>query len=270
MPDPHPSNRPVQFNSGNALSSSLPTFDVAVVIPTVGRSTLQRAVKSIYAQHFQGRIQILIGIDVWKGERSAVKELIAMAPSNCAVTVIDLGYSTASRNGGLYPAGTGGALRTILSYAAHSRLVAYLDDDNWWGPDHLVSLVGAISGRDWAYSLRWFADADTSAPLCIDTWESVGPDAGVFKDRFGGFVDPSCLLIDKVACEPALRLWCQPLPDDPTGMSTDRAVFNYLRQHGRGAGTGRATAFYQLSRSDPNHEVRMQLIEKACFKSMNR
>jgi hypothetical protein len=240
----------------------LPTFDVAVVIPTIGRATLQRAVRSIYSQHFQGRIQVLIGVDEWKGDRSVIKELIANASSNCAVTAFDLGYSTATRNGGLHPAGTGGALRTILSYAAHSRHVVYLDDDNWWGPDHLASLVDTITGQDWAYSLRWFADVDTSAPLCVDTWESVGPDAGVFKDRFGGFVDPSCLMIDKIACEPALRLWCEPMPGDPTGMSTDRAVFEYLRHHGRGAATGRATAFYQLSRSDTNHEVRMQLINE--------
>jgi hypothetical protein len=102
--------------------------------------------------------------------------------------------------------------------------VAYLDDDNWWAPDHLGSLVGAIAGHDWAYALRWYADEQTGRGVGVDRWESVGPDAGVYAKRFGGFVDPSCLLIDAVACEPALRLWCHPLPGDATAMTTDRTV----------------------------------------------
>jgi hypothetical protein len=141
--------------------------------------------------------------------------------------------------------------------------VAYLDDDNWWGPDHLDALVRAVADHDWAYSLRWYADPDSARPLCVDLWESVGPGVGVYAERFGGFVDPSCLLIDRVACEPALALWCHPLPGDASGMSTDRPVFAYLRDHGRGAGTGRPTAFYTIRPTDPNHPARLRWIAGA-------
>ncbi len=234
-------------------------FDAAVVIPTVGRQTLARAVRSVFEQRFSGTIQILIGVDVWRGEAGMLTALLEEAPSNCGVWVFDLGYSTASRHGGFTPAGTGGALRTILSYAAHSRLVAYLDDDNWWDADHLSSLTRAILGHDWAFSLRWFVDAETSKPLCVDRWESVGPGAGAFQKRFGGFVDPSCLMLDKVSCEGALPSWCRPLKGDGLGMSTDRTVFEYLRGK-RAAGTGQATAYYTLSASDPNHPTRLAWI----------
>jgi len=253
-------------SSAILTQSSGPTrggpYNVAVIIPTIGRSSLGKAIRSVYAQQFEGTIQILVGVDIQQGDPELLSSLIHAAPPNCFVSVIDPGYSTASRHGGLYLAATGGSLRTIMSYLAHSRFVAYLDDDNWWGPDHLSTLIRAIDGKDWAYSLRWFVDSATEEPLVVDTWESVGPGAGVFNDRFGGFVDPSCLLIDKIACEPALRLWCQPLPDDPSGTSTDRAVFDYLRQHGRYAGTGLATAFYTLQESDVNHAVRMEQIER--------
>ena len=150
-------------------------------------------------------------------------------------------------------------MRTVLSYAAHSRHVAYLDDDNWWGPDHLVTLLAAVRGREWAYSLRWFVGPEAATPLCVDRWESVGPGGGVFAGRFGGFVDPGCLLIDKVACDPALRLWCSALPGDPTGMSSDRPVFDWLQTRPAGA-TGRATAYYTLSASDPMHPARMKWV----------
>ena len=236
-------------------------FDVAVVIPTVLRPHLARAVRSIFAQHFPGTIQILLGVDTRLGDSAVLGELVSAAPSNCVVSVFDPGYSTSARHGGFSPAGDGGAIRTILSYAAHSRLVAYLDDDNWWAPDHLATLVRAIAGRAWAFSLRWFADP-TGQPLCIDRWESVGPDAGVFRERFGGFVDPSCLLLDKTACEPALRLWNFPIPGDASGMSADRAVFRFLRGQPV-AGTGRATAFYTLNPADVNHTARMERIAAA-------
>jgi hypothetical protein len=237
-------------------------FDAAVVVPTVGRPTLERALRSVFDQDFPGTIQVLVGVDAWPGgDRARLEALAASAPPNRSLLVFDPGYSTSTRRGGFTPAGTGGALRTVLSYLAHSRLVAYLDDDNWWAPDHLSSLVRAARGRDWAYSLRWYADG-SGKPLCVDAWESVGPDAGAYAGKFGGFVDPSCLLIDKVACEPALRLWCHPLPGDPSGMTTDRTVFEYLRGR-RGAGTGRATAFYTLSPSDTNHTIRMRWIASA-------
>jgi hypothetical protein len=238
-------------------------FDVAVVIPTVLRPSLPRAVASVYRQSGVASIQVLLGIDSPGGDSSLLGDLARQCPDHCALTVLELGYSTSVRHGGLHPARDGGALRTILSYAANSRHVAYLDDDNWWHPSHLSTLLHAARGRDWAWSLRWYVDPDHETPLCIDRWESVGPDAGVFRERFGGFVDPSCLLIDKIACEPVLRWWSIPLPGDPVGMSADRHVFAWLRRHGRDAGTNQATAYYTIHPSDGMHQRRLQWIDSS-------
>jgi predicted O-methyltransferase YrrM len=179
------------------------------------------------------------------------------------VTVFDPGYSTSVRHGGVHASRDGGALRTLLSYAAHSRLVAYLDDDNWWAPDHLAAITAAAAGRAWAYSLRWYVDRESAEPLCVDRWESVGPDAGCFRDRFGGWVDPNCLLIDKLACEPALRLWSVPLPGDATQLTGDRHVFSDLRLRGPAGGTGRATVYYTLTPGDIMHRRRLEWIAAA-------
>jgi SAM-dependent methyltransferase len=237
-------------------------YDVAVVVPTVGRPTLSRALRSVYAQEFPGTIQVLVGVDTGPAP-DWLAALAAEAPPNCAVTVFDPGYSTSVRHGGVHASRDGGALRTILSYAAHSRLVAYLDDDNWWAPDHLAALAAAVAGRAWAYSLRWYVDPDSAEPLCVDRWESVGPDAGCFRDRFGGWADPNCLLIDKLACEPALRLWSVPLPGDPTQLTGDRHVFSDLRLRGPAGGTGRATVYYTLGPGDVMHRRRVDWIAAA-------
>lgn len=235
-------------------------FAAAVVIPTVGRASLVRAVRSIFAQDLAGSIQILIGIDQPLGDGSAMTQIERECPGHCLLTVFDLGYSTSVRHGGLHPARDGGVLRTLLSYAAHSRYVAYLDDDNWWAPNHLSSLRQAITGVDWSFALRWYADAQTQQPLCVDEWESLGPYAGCFRHQFGGFVDPNGLMIDKLACEPALRWWSVPLPGDTIGMSADRNVQRYLREHHRWRGSGLATVYYTIHPSDTLNESRRHWI----------
>ena len=129
-------------------------FDAGIVMATVVRDTFPQALRSVYAQSFAGRIQVLVGVDRWAGDRAMVTQLAAQAPSHVAVTVLDLGYSTSKRNGGLYPSHYGGALKTILSYAANSRHVFYLDDDNWYAPEHVATMLAAVEGKAWAFSLR--------------------------------------------------------------------------------------------------------------------
>ncbi|MBX9678671.1 MAG: glycosyltransferase [Gemmataceae bacterium] len=199
----------------------------------------------------------MLGIDQPLGDVSTIHQLCSECPSHCALTILPLGYSTSVRHGGLYSAQDGGALRTVLSFAANARYVAYLDDDNWWHPEHLVSLVEAIQGKQWAFSFRWYVDEVTLAPLAIDIWESVGPNEGVFAQKFGGFVDPSSLLIDKLACEDALPKWCHPLPIDSKGMSADRVFFEAVRNRAFGA-SKKATTYYVMHRSDVNHAFRLQ------------
>jgi len=117
----------------------------------------------------------------------------------------------------------------------------------------MMMVVGAFNQVQG--SLRWFVDPETGRPLCIDEWESVGPASGMFVSKFGGFVDPNCLMIDKLACEPALRLWSRPVSEDMKdrawGMSADRNVCSHLvRQHSVGW-TRRATTFYVLDPASP-------------------
>jgi hypothetical protein len=99
-------------------------FDAAVVVATVLRPSLIRAVRSVFRQDLNGRIQVLIGIDKHLGGLEAIELLRQECPDHICLTVIDLGYSTSIRHGGIYPTRYGGGIRTILSYAANSNLVA--------------------------------------------------------------------------------------------------------------------------------------------------
>ena len=186
-------------------------FDAAVVIVTILRPSLRRAVRSVFNQDLRGRVQILIGIDVAKGDPKILDELTAECPDNMAITVVNPGYSTAGLNGGLYRNRDGGSLRTILSFLANSRLVAYLDDDNWWAPHHLSDLVSAIKGHDYAFALRWLLDGVTEEILCVDDFGSVGPGRGTYKRKgFHGHIDTNCLMVDRDRCMTELWSWSVP------------------------------------------------------------
>lgn len=218
-------------------------FDVAVVMPTVVRPTMVQAIQSVFAQRFHGRVQILIGIDRWDGQRAIVDRATCGCPSHMAVTILDLGYSTSVHNGGLYPSKSGGALKTILSYAANSRYVAYLDDDNWYAPDHLATMRVAIEGKAWAFSLRHFVDSVSGRLLCADTWESVGPGRGVYRTAHGGFIDTNCLCIDKTACHDVFPEWA--MSRYPGGIGDDRHVFEKLRNRPHGS-SNLHTLYYRV------------------------
>jgi len=235
-------------------------FDAAVIMPSILRPTLGQAMRSVFTQKFAGTIQFLLGIDKAEGDRTMLAPILAERPSNCVVTVLDLGYSTAERHGGIHRDEAGGALRTILSYIANSRYLAYLDDDNWFAEDHLSSLRAAIRGVDWAWSLRWFVDWNSGEPQCVDEWESVGPGKGVFAERFGGWVDPNCLMIRKPECEPVLAAWSLPLSANADQVPADRRVFRALKERYRGAATGKATTFYRMRPGDFNHPNRLRAI----------
>ena len=226
-------------------------YDAAVVIPTVLRPTLRRAIESVFAQNLPGRIHVLVGMDVpgraWPS--------FADRPENVTVQTFWPGYSTSTRHGGTTPTGDGGALRTILTYLANSAHVAYLDDDNWWAPHHLSTLKAAIAGVDWAFSQRWFVHPETSLPVAIDEWESCGPHRGIRAWPPTGFVDTSCLMIDKTLCRSVPQCWTFPfLENDP--MSADCTVSSFLTEMHTWRGTGEATAYYAMRETDPMHAQR--------------
>lgn len=238
-------------------------FDVAVVMPTIIRPTVLAAIQSVFDQSSSIRIQLLIGIDAPLGPVRSLLDLLRRTPGHVTSFLLYPGYSTSVRHGGPQRARDGGSLRSVLTYLANARRVAYLDDDNWWHPEHLRTMLEAIEGHDWAYSLRWYVHHQSREPICPDIWESVGPGEGVWADRFGGWVDPNCLMLDKIACDGAIRLWCLPLTGDAKGMSGDRRVYDYLQHHGPPGSTGRPTAFYTVQPDDLTHSMRVELMGAA-------
>ena len=248
-------------NFGNTKSIQQP-FDIAVVMPTVVRHTLPRALASILNQDFAGRIQTLVGVDKRGAALEPLLGALAKLPPRRVVSLFDPGYSTSVRHGGLHPTRDGGVLRCVLTYLANARYVAYLDDDNWWELDHLSRMRQAIEGKAWAFSFRCSTHPETQRPVAIDNWESVGPGRGGYAKNFGGWVDPNCLMFDKLVCEPVIRRWVLPLWMNPSGLAADRNVFRALKRYPYGE-TRAVTVFYQLNPKDGLHPHRMTRFKDA-------
>ena len=237
-------------------------YDIAVVMPSIGRASIEQAIRSIYDQNFSGRIQVLIGVDWAEGFYPNYHALFSAAPKNVTIFFFNPGYSTSVRHGGIHPARDGGSLRALLTYLANARYVAYLDDDNWWENNHLSEMYEAIQGKSWCFSRRWFVFEDSRAVAGEDTWESVGPGRGVFNRSFGGWVDPNCLMFDKIACEPAIRLWTIPLHGDAKAMSADRNIFSWLLSHEKPGETGIPTVYYVMQENDGLHQLRLEYLQR--------
>lgn len=246
---------------GKSVGTLQAPFDFTVVMPSILRPTINEAIASIFAQKFSGRVQLLIGIDTPTGDLRIVEPACRKLPPHHVVQIYYPGYSTSRRHLGMHLAWDGGALRTISSYLANSRYVAYLDDDNWYADDHLSSLYDAIQGHDWAYSLRWYVHPVSRRPICEDTWESIGPRSDGTEFDSTGWVDPNCLVIDKIACEAVLSWWSIPQRNSACAMDADRNVFRILQTEFRGRGTKQATVFYTLTEADPfRHPLRLKMI----------
>jgi hypothetical protein len=251
---------------GNTADLQKP-YDVSVVMPSIGRQEIIKAISSIFQQNVS-RIQVLIGIDKPQEHLLFLDEFLEGCPKHITVNVFYPGYSTSVRHGGITLAKDGGALRSILSQLANSKFVTYLDDDNWWESTHLSDLLHAIQNKAWAFSLRYFVHPHSKNKICIDEWESVGPGKGIFLQKFGGFVDPNCLMINKEMCWQCLPLWNFPLTGDPKGMSADRNIFNFLKNHSEPGATGKASTFYVLDPHDGLHNTRLSLIGENYHKAL--
>ncbi len=239
-----------------------PPFAAAVIMPSLLRPQIGQALRSVFAQDLAGRVQVLIGLDQ-PMDLAPLEAICAERPEHVVVQVFYPGFCTSARRGGLSQSWYGGALRSMLSHMANSPYLAYLDDDNWWRQDHLGLLHAQMARAEWAFSLRWFCHPTTRQPICVDVWESVGPGRGVYVQEFGGFVDPNCLMLNKLACNGALHQWNRAVPGVTRGRMSDRSVFDFLVRHHRAAPSGQPTAFYTMNATDESHPTRVGWMAEA-------
>ncbi|OOF56755.1 glycosyltransferase [Rodentibacter genomosp. 2] len=135
---------------------------VAVVTSTIGRDELVRAIESVKAQTYSCRHYIFVDgeqfLDKVKGLVEPYQDLI--------ITYLPM---NTGKNGMV-----NSSINAIASFLVEEDIICYLDDDNWYKPNHVEELVKVLEkGADFAYSLRDFYSLNGEF-ICSDDWESLG------------------------------------------------------------------------------------------------
>lgn len=240
-----------------------PRHEIAVVMVTIGRESLLRAVRSVFSQDFNHPIQILIGVDTDNEKNIAIwKAILAKeCPEHIDIFWLELGYSTSKRHGGIHHSFYGGSLRSALTLLADAPYVTYLDDDDWFLDSHLSTVHSALANYPhllWTHTYCYYADGNSGKLLCVDELESTGTGSGLYKEKFGGFVRLSGLTINVLKTLPFIHSLSSAL--NSSGDGEDRVFFDLLKDHNH-ARINVATVACALDPKDNAHAVRMNFIQ---------
>ena len=114
---------------------------VAVVIPTIGAQHLEQCIDSVLNQTHKDTVIYLFkdGLDV------KIPSFVNNIPN---IKQIHLDENVGK---GWY----GHRVYAACSFLVNADIICYLDEDNFYEPEHVQNLVETISkGNSWAYSLR--------------------------------------------------------------------------------------------------------------------
>lgn len=202
-----------------------------VITATIGRRELRQCIESVRAQTYPlvNHIVFVNGLRYHVAAREVLKDY----PE---VSAFYLDEET-----GDYGAGPSMAdVFVAATFLTRSDWVFFLDDDNFYSPTHVESLLGlAVEHKlAWAYSLRTFVDVSGEF-ICEDDWISLG-----YWPEFGSqshLVDNSCYAVSlSLAKRYALAWTAAPL-------SADRCFFLVLHESGARYGcSGLSTVSYRI------------------------
>lgn len=138
-------------------------FSSVVITPTTGDRKVLDAVASVANQTYKN-VKHLLVIDGGRFRGTLPDHIQDLNPN---LKIVQLDSNTGSE--GFY----GHRIYAGFSHLVNEPYVFFLDQDNWYEPDHVESLMETINKNnyDWAYSLRNICDDDSKIR---DNCESLG------------------------------------------------------------------------------------------------
>lgn len=219
----------------------------AVIIPTTGRATLRRAVQSVLDQTFRNVVAVVV-VDGPQFGPATIEALDGMLP-NPRIQLMPLPQNTGA-NG--YQ---GHRIYGSVPQVVNQDWIFWLDDDNWFEPDHVAECVGSCveHGLSWCATLRNIYEPD-GAFLCVDECESLAVVPTWFNPS-QHHVDTSCFCLSREVAIQLSMHWHRPhLPfdSDPAKyVSPDTAICQVLRADApRYALVAKPTVNYTLGSRD--------------------
>lgn len=191
---------------------------VAVVTATTGRDSLQQTIDSVAAQTVVCKHYVFVdGVELARVFNGNVEW--------CKLPVKTGGNGI--MNGGIMAAS---------AYLVQEDMIAWLDDDNWYEPNHIEELVKAKGDKAYAHSLRKLLNPDGTF-YDYDDFESLG--------QYSGFIDLNCYLMDRSLAVQVAPMWYHTTGELMIG---DRYMYQCLSQNKIPFGeSGKYTINYRLN-----------------------
>lgn len=187
----------------------MPDFRAVVLIPTTGAATLRQAVQSVNAQSVPTRAYVVCD---GQAHQEAVQAQLQGLQATLCVLPLNVGA------GGFY----GHRIYAAFAHLVQEDHVLFLDQDNWFEPDHVERCLERITqrGLHWAYSLRKVCAPDGRF-LLNDDCESLGRWPAFTGDHL---IDTSCYCIRREVLVQLAHVW-------HGGWGQDRVFAQTLMQH---------------------------------------
>ena len=157
---------------------------VAIVTPTIGQDCLTKCLLSIQKQEYLDIVHYVF-IDGEEYGCNVRNQLDLKTGSGTLKPFEDMKIpiKTVTLEENIGKGWYGHRVYSACSFLVNADLICYLDEDNWFEPDHVKRLVEKIKdGADWAYSLRKVYDQDEKF-ICEDNCESLGKWPVHFDDK---------------------------------------------------------------------------------------
>ena len=182
---------------------------VAVVIPTIGAQHLEQCIDSVLNQTHKDIVIYLFkdGLDV------KIPSFVNNIPN---IKQIRLDENVGK---GWY----GHRVYAACSFLVNADVICYLDEDNFYEPEHIQTLVETISkGNSWAYSLRNIVDKNGEF-ICTDDCESLGKWPVYFNNQIF-HIDTSCFAVRRDVAVQIGHAWYGQ-------WGADRQFFGAIKKH---------------------------------------
>lgn len=220
---------------------------VAVITSTIGRPELERAILSVQNQTYPCKHYIFVDGEQYHQQAG---EILQKFTNNLVVTYLPMNTGA---NGW-----TNSSINAIAPFLLKEDIVCFLDDDNWFEPNHVEAGVKVMVEHqaDYAYALRNFYDSKGNF-VCVDAAESLGDYSRGYQDPIGvqieldgqsftlnvrgntdNHIDTNCYFMTKEVARFVSYTW-------HSGIHNDRNVYKKLKEHhARGVCTKEITVNY--------------------------
>ena len=221
---------------------------ITVVTAATGHSNLVKCLESVEAQTFENveHLVVVDGAEHEEAVRAAVERAVRNSGARSGKLARSHVDSLRTREVLVLPHATGKErwnghrIYGAMSLLCNTELIAFLDEDNWYDPEHLESVISAMraKGAAWGFSLRKLWDAEGKF-LGKDQCESLGSLHSTFIDPADHLVDTSCYVLKRQLAAHVSPLWYRPA-SPPYGMTpADREICKTLLRYHPVAGVTR-------------------------------